>query len=69
MLIVRQQSDEETSPHGTSQIRLLTFGLLALLISLPSSIYAAPKRRLQIGFVSIVPGIAPNAKLTLKLPG
>jgi hypothetical protein len=40
-----------------------------LLISLPSSIYAAAERRLQIGFVSIVPGIAPNAKLTLKLPG
>jgi len=59
MLIVRQQRDEETVPHGTSNIRLLTFGLLALLISLPSSTDAAAERRLQIGFVSLVPGIAP----------
>jgi len=68
-MMVQEQRDEETDPYSTFQIGLLTFGLLALLISVPSSIYAAAERRLQIGFVSIVPGIAPNAKLTLKLPG
>src|SRR5436305_1722515 len=59
MLIVRQQRNEETGPYWKFQIGLLTFGLLALLVSLPSGVHAAAERRLQIGFVSIVPGIAP----------
>jgi hypothetical protein len=60
MLIIQQHKrDEKTGSHGTFQIGLLTFGLFALLILLPSGLQAAAERRLQIGFVSIVPGIAP----------
>jgi len=60
MLIIRQHKrDEKTGLHWTSQIGLLTFGLFALLILLPSGVQAAAERRLQIGFVSIVPGVAP----------
>jgi NitT/TauT family transport system substrate-binding protein len=60
MLIIRQHKrDEKTGSHWTSQIGLLTFGLFALLILLPSGVQAAAERRLQIGFVSIVPGVAP----------
>src|SRR5262245_66478431 len=33
--------------------------VIALLISLPSSIYAAAQRRLQIGFVSVGTPVAP----------
>ena len=38
---------------------IVTFSLLALLLALPSHVHAAAQRRLQIGFVSFVPGVAP----------
>jgi NitT/TauT family transport system substrate-binding protein len=38
---------------------LLTFGLFAMLLAPPSHLHAAAQRRLQIGFVSFVPGVAP----------
>jgi ABC-type nitrate/sulfonate/bicarbonate transport system substrate-binding protein len=57
--MVQEQRDEETGPYSRFQIGLLTFGLLALLISVPSGVYAAAERRLQIGFVSFVAVYAP----------
>ena len=59
MMIVQEQRDEEMSPHSRFQMGLLTFGLLTLLISVPSGVYAAAERRLQIGFVSFVAVYAP----------
>jgi NitT/TauT family transport system substrate-binding protein len=59
MMIVQEQRDEETGPHSRFQIDLLTFGLLALLISVLSGVYAAAERRVQIGFVSFTPAYAP----------
>jgi NitT/TauT family transport system substrate-binding protein len=58
-MMVQEQRDEETGPYSRFQIGLLTFGLLALLISVPSGVYAAAERRLQIGFVSFVAVYAP----------
>src|SRR5262249_60939237 len=51
--------DEETGPYSRFQTGLLTFGLLALLISVPSGVYAEAERRVQIGFVSFVAVYAP----------
>jgi NitT/TauT family transport system substrate-binding protein len=60
MLIIRQHKRaEKTGPHGTFQTGLLTFGLIALLIYLPSRVQAAAERRVQIGFATISPVIAP----------
>lgn len=57
MLIMEQhKSVEKTGPH---QIGLLAFGLFALLISVASGVYAAAERRVQIGFATISPVIAP----------
>jgi ABC-type nitrate/sulfonate/bicarbonate transport system substrate-binding protein len=47
---------KKTGLHLKFQIGVLTFGLLTLLIWLPSGIYAATE---QIGFVSITPLVAP----------
>ena len=59
MLIIRQHKRaKKTGPHGTFQTRVLTFGLIALLIYLPSRVQAA-ERRVQIGFATISPVIAP----------
>src|SRR5262249_48709391 len=60
MLIIRKHKRaKKTGPHGTFQTRLLTFGLIALLIYLPSRVQAAAERRVQIGFATISPVIAP----------
>ena len=60
MLIVRQpKSDDKPGPRGTFQIGLLTFGLIALLIYLPSRVQAAAEQRVKIGFATISPVIAP----------
>src|SRR5262245_38819206 len=60
MLIIRLRKwDERTGPHSKFQRGLLTFGLLALLISLPSPVHAAAERRVQIGFATISPVVAP----------
>jgi len=57
MLIMKQhKSVEKTGPH---QVGLLAFGLFALLISVASGVYAAAERRVQIGFATISPVIAP----------
>ena len=53
MLIIRQHKRaKKTGPHGTFQTRVLTFGLIALLIYLPSRVQAAAERRVQIGFAT-----------------
>jgi len=59
MLIVQKERDAKTVPHWTFQIGVLAFGLLALLVSLPSSVCAAAERRVQIGFVSFTSNNAP----------
>src|SRR5262249_42173965 len=60
MPIVRQpKSDDKPEPHGTFQIGLLTFGLIALLIYLPSRVQAAAEQRVKIGFATISPVVAP----------
>src|SRR5215510_7527879 len=60
MPIVRQpKSDDNPEPHGTFQIGLLTFGLIALLIYLPSRVQAAAEQRVKIGFATISPVVAP----------
>src|SRR5215468_11935374 len=60
MLIIRKHKRaKKTGPHGTFQTRLLTFGLIALLIYLPSRVQAAAERRVKIGFATISPVVAP----------
>jgi ABC-type nitrate/sulfonate/bicarbonate transport system substrate-binding protein len=50
---------KKTGLYLKFQIGVLTFGLLTLLIWLPSGSYAATERRVQIGFVSFTANNAP----------
>src|SRR5262245_36459600 len=59
MLVIEYKGVEKRGSHWTSKMSLLTFGLLALLISLPSPVHAAAERRVQIGFATISPVVAP----------
>ena len=55
----RKETNEKMVSHRTLRTGLVTFGLSALLVALPSHLHAAAQRRLQVGFVSFVPGVAP----------